>query len=622
MADDRPRITRRDFLDGLKVVAAASLLPTCRHDRVVVPAFAPEREPGYYPPALTGMRGSHPGSFEVAHQLRDHASFGTPHDTGEHYDLVVVGAGISGLAAAYFYRKAHPGSSVLLLDNHDDVGGHAKRNEMRVGDRVLISNGGTAALEYPLQYSAVARGLLAELGVDLDRFQARFPAPPFEANKLESATFFDKASFGSDRLLKDGDETPSDAFLASVPVSERARHDLARLHRVPVDYWPTLSQAEKKHRLAKLSYRAFLVDVVKVAPDLVPLFQNRTHDLYGIGIDAVPALDCWALDFPGFDGMKLDRDPTAELGRTPALEMRGGPTWFHYPDGNASLVRLLVRALVPRALGGATYEDVVAARFDYATLDEYWNPTRIRLNSTVIHAGNDQGGVEVTYVRGGVTQRVRGNACVLACWNGVIPYMCPELSEPQRRALAYGVKVPLIYTNVALRNWRAFAKLGISGITYVDNYFANVLLELDATSARSPDEPVIVKLLRTPCLPGQPARAQHRMGRIDLLATPFDTFEHHVRDLLGRSLVEGGFDPERDIAAITVNRWSHGYSYEYNSLWDEAWPPGQEPCVIGRQRFGRIAIANADAGAYAYTDCAIDQARRAIDELVAAPVDR
>jgi len=277
---------------------------------------------------------------------------------------------------------------------------------------------------------------------------------------------------------------------------------------------------------------------------------------------------------------------------------------------------------VPRALGGATYEDVVAARFDYATLDEYWNPTRIRLNSTVIHAGNDQGGVEVTYVRGGVTQRVRGNACVLACWNGVIPYMCPELSEPQRRALAYGVKVPLIYTNVALRNWRAFAKLGISGITYVDNYFANVLLELDATSARSPDEPVIVKLLRTPCLPGQPARAQHRMGRIDLLATPFDTFEHHVRDLLGRSLVEGGFDPERDIAAITVNRWSHGYSYEYNSLWDEAWPPGQEPCVIGRQRFGRIAIANADAGAYAYTDCAIDQARRAIDELVAAPVDR
>ena len=614
MNDDGPRISRRDFLDGVAFAAAAALLPSCRSSDADPVLFAPERDPGYYPPSLTGMRGSHPGSFEVAHQLRDRTFIlGTPHETGEHYDLVVVGGGISGLAAAHFYRKAQRGARILVLDNHDDIGGHAKRNELTVDDLTMVSNGGTAAIEFPSQYSAVAAGVLAELGIDLPMIHKRYGRPKLG---LGAATFFDKETFGVDKLVRDDDDAPSDEVLAAMPVSDEVRRDLARLYRDAVDPWPELSQADKKHRLAKTSYKAFLTEIAKLSPDVVPYFQNRTHDLYGVGIDAVPALDCWGLGYPGFAGLKLDKTPTREIGLTPALEMHDVPSWFHFPDGNSTIVRLLVRSLLPHVVPGSTMEDAADARLDYARIDDDDSPTRIRLNSTVVHAANTRGGVDVTYVRGGVTHVVHAGACVLACWNTVIPYLCPELPDAQKRALAYGVKVPLVYTNVALRNWRPFAKLGVSDLVFPGGWFAYASLELTGPRAGfSPDDPALVKLLRTPRKPGLPSRDQHRQGRFELMATPFEIFEEHVRDLLGRSLGSAGFDAGRDIAAITVNRWSHGYAYEYNSLWDDMLPVGQRPCDIGRQRFGRIAIANADAGAYAYTDCAIDQAWRAVGEL-------
>jgi spermidine dehydrogenase len=593
-------ITRRDFLDGI-AIGAGALLVGCRGGDAPLP---PERDPDYYPPLRMGMRGSHPGSFEVAHQLRDGTLKLDPDDTGERYDLVIVGAGISGLAAAQFFRAMHPDATILLLDNHDDVGGHAKRNEFVVDGRKLVSYGGTESIEYPSQYSDVAKRLIADIGIDLARFPTAFPRID---RGLGVATFFDAHTFGADRLVIGDDDEASDAFLAKTPLPASVRGELARL-RDAKDFWPELSSMPKKARLAKMSYRSFLADVAKLSPQAIAWFQTRTHPLYGVGIDAVPALDCWGLEFPGFAGMHLDpKEPSPGIGRTPLLEMHDEPN-VQFPDGNATVARLLVRKLIPAALPGSTMEDAQTARLDYARLDD--GPTRIRLSSTVVRVRE---GVEVTYVRGGKAKVVRGDACVLACWNGVIPYLVPELPEAQRRALVYGVKVPLVYANVAIRSWRAFHKLGVHAIAAPGGYFTSSRLELHGDA--KPDEPAVVKLVRTPCRPGLPARDQHRAGRAELLATPFAAFEHELRDQLARMLAGGGFDPARDIGGITVNRWSHGYAYEYNSLWDEAWPPGKEPCVLGRARFGRIVIANADAGAYAYTDCAIDQAWRAVNEL-------
>ena len=163
---DRP-ITRRDFLNGIAIGTAALAYPQAPRagaPDAALPAAA-QNAPGYYPPLLTGMRGSHPGSFEAAHALRDGKPTPPPHDTGERYDLIVVGAGISGLAAAHFYRAQRgAGSRILLLDNHDDFGGHAKRNEFNLDERLHLMNGGTLEIDSPRPYGPVAAGLLKTLG--------------------------------------------------------------------------------------------------------------------------------------------------------------------------------------------------------------------------------------------------------------------------------------------------------------------------------------------------------------------------------------------------------------------------------------------------------------------------
>jgi spermidine dehydrogenase len=229
----------------------------------------------------------------------------------------------------------------------------------------------------------------------------------------------------------------------------------------------------------------------------------------------------------------------------------------------------------------------------------------------------------VTYAKGQEVFSVRGGACVLACWNMAIPYLCPELPEKQKEALHYLVKVPLVYTSVGLRNWTAFQKVGVSSIycpgAYWNSMNLNAAVDIgDYRSPRSPEEPILLHLSRTPCKPGLPAREQHKAGRMELLVTAFETFERTIRDQLARTLSGGGLDPARDIEAITVNRWPHGYGYEYNPLFDPDWPEGQAPHLVGRQRFGRIAIANSDSGATAYTDVAIDQAFRAVGELLSS----
>jgi spermidine dehydrogenase len=302
---------------------------------------------------------------------------------------------------------------------------------------------------------------------------------------------------------------------------------------------------------------------------------------------------------------------------------------FHFPDGNASVARLLVRALIPEALPGTTAPDSVLAKADYAKLDRAGAPVRIRLSSTAVrvrHVGTPSSAseVEVAYGRDKNVYTVRAKGVVLACWNMVIPFLCPELPDTQKAALEYGVKVPLVYTSVALKNWTAFKKLGINGASSPGMYHTGVRLEVPTViggynpTPSSPDDPIIVRMTRTPCKPGRPSREQHRAGHVDLLTTPFSTFELKIRDQLARILGGGGFDPARDIDAITVNRWPHGYAYEYNPLWDPDWPAGQAPCEIGRKPFGRITIANSDSAAAAYTDQAMDQAYRAVNELIAA----
>lgn len=635
-------ITRRDFLNGVAVTAGGAILPP-HIVAAVKDDLDPEKSPSYYPPALTGLRGSHVGSFEVAHSIRDHEFWEKapkPIETAEPFDLVIVGGGISGLSAAYFFRKANPNARILIIENHDDFGGHAKRNEFKVGDRTLLGYGGTFSIESPAPYSAVAQSLVRELGVDVAGYSKHVAADLYRSRGMLPSVFFDKETFGSDVLTvnplpiggtkNEGDEEPNTEkawgrFFAEAPLSATAKRDLQTL-REGKDYFPGLSSNEKKARLARMSYERYLLDVAHVDPQIAKLYYAAPQQLYGIGIDALAAQDAWGYGFLGFAGLNLDPSPGKGMNRDTIPNAEAERYFYHFPDGNATIARLLVRSLVPDAIPGNSVDDIVSARTDYSQLDRSPHPVRIRLNSTAVrirHIGafDSAKEVEITYSRFDKLYTVRAPHAVLACWNFVIPYICSELPETQKQALHFETKVPLLYTNVAIRNWTSFQKLGAYAIYAPGCYHTYFRPDLpvnigDYHCSMSPDEPVVLHMMKSPCHPGYPARDQHRIGRIELFTTDFETIERKIREQLARTLGPGGFDPARDIAAITVNRWPHGYAYEYNSLWDKFWlEGGQTPCQRARKPFGRITIANADAGAYAYTDGAIDQAWRAVQEL-------
>jgi spermidine dehydrogenase len=636
---DRP-IKRRDFLNGVAVAIGAPLLGvTGAHS-----AYA-QQAPSSYPPALTGMRGLYPGSFTTAHALRDHTFWNAhadkPSDTGERYDLVIVGGGISGLSAAYFYRKAAGDNArILILDVLDDFGGHAKRNEFDVNGRKLLGYGGTYAIESPSPYSPIAKSVIDDLGIDVKADARVRDTKLYSSLGMGPGVFFDKETFGADVLLPDpkpekdadfGDpgtsETHWEEFHAKAPLPAAAKHDIQRIYEGSKDDMPGLSPSEKKARLARMSYAKYLTDIMGADSSVVKYFQTRPHAYFGVGIDAVSAQDAWGFGLPGFQGLNLGSEPGPGISHDSIQNDEAEKYWFHFPDGNASIARLLVRKMLPAAVPGNSVDDVVTARADYARLDEAGSNTRIRLNSTVarvrhvgeVHTAKE---VEVAYVKDGKLQSVRAGRCILACWHQMIPYLTDELSERQRSALASAAKVPIVYTNVVLKNWTAFQKAGVNSVYAPGSYFEAVQLDLpvsigDYKCPRSPEEPIVVHLMKTPCHPGLPARDQHRAGRIELYGTTFETFERNIRDEFARALSKGGFDPARDIAAITVNRWPHGYAYEYNSLFDPFWlEGGEQPCVVARQPFGRVAIANADAAAYAYTDAAIDEAYRAVNDLL------
>jgi spermidine dehydrogenase len=637
------RITRRDFLNGVALTLGAAITPSPLFAAFDEPA-SPEKSAAYYPPALTGLRGSHPGSFETAHSLRDGTFWdqaGKPTEAVETYDLVVVGGGISGLSAAHYFRKvAGTKARVLILDNHDDFGGHAKRNEFRVGNQFRLGYGGTFSIESPAPYSAVAKALILELAIDVPSYPQFVSKDLYRSLGLAPNIFFDKETFGADKLVINpaplgstqtadlsSDSNRWKKFMAESPLTDAAKRDIRRLFEDAADYLPGLSSDEKKARLARRSYATFLTDLAKVDQQLIKLYQALPQPLFGVGIDAVSAQDAWGLGAPGFEGMKLDPSPGKGMNRDAIPDEEAGKYFFHFPDGNASIARLLVRKLIPDAIPGSSASDIVMARANYASLDQPSSPIRIRLNSTAVrvkHLGDASSAqeVEVAYAQGGKVYTVRAAHCILACWHLVIPYICNELPDKQKEALASAAKVPLLYTNVALRNWTSFQKLGASSVYAPGGYHSFVTLDLPVSMggyqcSRRPEDPIVVHMMKTPCKPGLPARDQHRIGRMELFTTTFETMERNIRDQLARTFGPGGFDPARDISAITVNRWPHGYAYEYNSLWDKFWLEGTEqPCEVARKPFGRLAIANADAGAYAYTDCAIDQAYRAVQEVL------
>lgn len=622
-------ISRRDFLNGaaLTLAAGATVSPW---DLLAMEKGNPavNRLPGdYYPPTLTGMRGSHEGSYEVAHSLAwrgQKPAHYTP--LQETYDLVIVGGGISGLTAAYLYRQQNGADKkILILDNHDDFGGHAKRNEFDAEGRMLLGVGGSVNLE-TTTFSSTAERVLEEVGVNIERLDAaREPDYLLSSIDAQSGYFLNKETYGQNRIVhgdwanawRGGSQCRELVSALGLPAEQQQR--LLAVAEGKTDLLDDLSLMETKSYIESTPYDEFLRKHAGLSPATIALFDPY-HKIYmGFGPDCASTEEAFLLGYPGMRSVGLTGKLSSRLLGL-AKEYIRFPV---FPDGNASITRMMVRNLIPGIAPGNTMEDVIDARFDYSQLDQDGAPVRIRLNSTAVNVKNEDQSVEVAYVQDGEAYKVKADHAILACYNGLIPHLCPEMPEAQKKHLKYGVKVPLVMTNVLLRSGASVNAAGPVQYHCPDSFFSVVTkappISLgNYVQSGQGSEPLVLWMCHVPTPrreKGQTARDLFSLGRHRLYRMPFAEYEAEVKNQLTAMFAGTGFDAERDIAAITVNRWSHGYSYAYSQLFDPGWEEGEAPHELGRKPVGRISIANSDSEANASVQAAIDSGARAVQEI-------
>ena len=601
-----------------------------------VPGLKAAAEHGlkYYPPTLTGLRGSHEGSYEVAHALAWRGEKPSDYqELDEHYDLVIVGAGMSGLASAWYFRKkVGPQARVLILDNHDDFGGHAKRNEFHHNGRMVLSLGGAQNLDSPGNYSDAAGGLMQDLGIDQKAIDAMNDNTP--DNYLLGGKWHGNVGMS----LPDSKSNPSShvtvgghwykffhgrgeyaAAVRALPIPRDEQDKLIEFFGGERDFLAGMSWSEQYEYINTVSYNRFLVDRVGLSKETVAMFDAHLLVLNGPSGWQHTVVEAISAGAPGLRAMGWLTnfiDSLAALMLEDLAEIR------MFPDGNASVARLLVQKLIPNVSPGMKgFKDVAIAPFDYHELDQENQPTRIRLNSTVVGVREKDERVVVDYVREGKSERITADHCVLACYNNLIPHLCPEMGDEQKEALSYGVRAPFVYANVLLENGHAFSQLGVEFTQCPYDAFQWVSAAPTMTSGgyeppQSPGDPMAVFMMGspTPAVEGATGRDLYRVGRQTIYATTFEQYEAQIRQQLQSILGKFGFNHETDIRAITVNRIPHGYAYFYLGLDDPAWEEGRAPHEIGRAQFGRISIANTDAEATPLMDAAFDAAWRAVEE--------
>jgi spermidine dehydrogenase len=708
------RITRRDFLDGVAIgaagLAAAAAAPHLTGAQAALAATGGERTPppgplppGYDPGIEEGLKGQRDDVVGRIVQIDGPPSPGDVHSTaggpgialagnrptGETYDCVIVGAGASGLAAAKFYRdRFGPSARILLLDPLPDYGGHATRNEFTVPNGAagganlrLLRNGGAVnldsigtwdqpaggLLDVPGAYGQPALDILEWAGVDPDAFpSSSTPGIPASFG-LRQMLLFPQEDWGADSLeqtRRNATEpnTPAGwtAFMNRLPYGQDAKDAIVRIQTGTTDWMDAKdgprTVEQKLTTLTQITYRQYLQRYLDAPDEAIVEYQRRTHSLLGAGVQVASAIDAWLLGLPGFQGVDLgDQEELAfpGMGRTPQMGVKSvtDPT-IAWPDGNSSLMRLMVAKLIPQAVpdvGGARpdQETVVNARTDYAQLDQPGNTVRIRLRTLVVgvRAAKRRGDTaEVDYIlmdddRRGPARayRVSARHVVMACWNRVTAQIVEGLPRPQVEGLCYARKVPLIYGRAALNNWQAFADARISNVAPRGNslFWDTTSIAAGArfgsaygpTPNSPPSAPAVLNFTVVPSDPARtPQLAAYEAGREKLLGMSFGDLEDALWDVLERSVNRSGgdFDPARDVDSIMINRWNYGYAHELTSVWDPslAGPVSGQPQVIGRAPYRNVAIANSDSGAFAYAHSAFAEAARAVADLPENPIRR
>ncbi len=626
------KITRRNFVNGTLMMAGASMLPLGGASQAVMAAM----EPSYYPPARTGLRGSHPGSNENAHARawNGKTDWGSTTDLEEEYDLVVVGGGLSGLSAAFFYQQKHgTDKKVLILDNHDDFGGHAKRNEHKIDGNLLLGEGGSESLEGQDGFSEIILTLLKDIGVDTDRFKTSYDTDFYKRHNLGAVTYFNKKTFGEDKVVKhpfcdypgfvEGLLRPTLSYEEAVkltPLSERGKGQLLRVLNGG-EHDLNIPKEDFKDYAKTHSYFDYLKNTLGVDdPAVLEMARHTSIDFTGGGTDGLSLRAAIETGPLGGDPSDAWPDTLGEGAYNKYINKAGGtysvahPFTWHFPDGNATLARSMVKKMIPNVGPGESAEEIVLSKFDYAELDKSSNNVRIRLSSTVVnveHIGdpNSASEVAINYIKDNKSCQVKAKGVVMACYNMMIPHIVADLPEDQDAELRSLTKVPLQYSTVGVRNWRAMKELGIGFAMSPGNMHQAVSMDFPVSIGgyeytKTPDDPCVLHMR---CAPRGDRNdisrvEQFQETRQKMLGLTFNDYETEIREHLGGMLPKTLFNFDRDVQSITVNRWAHGYAY------GKVGP-------VGRRPFGRITIANSDSGNSSFFHVAAEQAYRAVQEL-------
>lgn len=618
------KFSRRTFLGGTAALAGSFVLGGCEKIyRTVSPADQVKNatlKSIYYPPALLGLRGDTEGVQNAAHSVAlAGGKFTLPGKAEEQYDLVVIGAGISGLSAAYLYQKQRPQAKILILDNHEDFGGHAQRNEFTIDGKTLVSYAGSESFDSPkANFSDDVNALMKDLGVDYTKFEKYFQQDLYEKKwNLEKGVFFNKTAFGKDAVVRGEPETGEESaaeIIQNFPLPEADKQALIKLYTDPDDYLKGKSKSQREEYAENTSYYDFLKNTVKLPETALRYLLNISSEYWGHAINAVSVSEALRGGYPGVQNLRLPEEEDEEE-----------PYIYHFPDGNASVARLLVRKMIPAIAPGNSMEDIVSAKFDYSKLDLPENNVRIRLKSTALMVENNAEGVAVAYLPQGDAdlKQVQAKQCIFAGHSALAARIMPQLRQTQSEAMLSNVKVPILYGKVLVKNAHAFQKLGVYAVYAPDAPYCLIQLDDpvsmgDYRCPQTPDEPIIVHMVRVVTdMQGKDAREMYRNGRRKLLRQSYESLKQEMLEQLRNMYAVAGENLDEVLAGVTINRWAHGYSYERVGLWDSE---NRAERITERMQepLGNIFMANSDVAWLPYMHDAIDQAFRAVREALKA----
>ena len=624
-------ITRRDFLNGVLVGVGGTLLgckpsPQRQADSSAQPTAAPGDD--WYGYGGVGdyrlSHGNTPEVVDTAHRLRDgqiSASFDRVASV-EDFDLAIVGAGIAGLGAAFEFLKQTSGKSCLVLDNHPIFGGESKENEFDVSGVRLIGPQGANGFFIPAAVTDIESASgdprwYAELGVPREFRLAEWPSAQkplgFSPDNYEYLvpSIEHHTSIG----YHSGGSWAHDIWrrrLADTPFSEGTRQALLRWHSTGATR-QFASEDEAIRALDVMSYQDFVANELKLGME-----PSRYVDLFlasalGLGSDAVSAYCAYKLPMPGL------MDPLPQ-------DLRRSS----FPGGNSGFARYFIKRLIPDAIAGTdAFEDIITGRINFAALDRPQQPVRMRLNATVVSVAHEGSATSsphanVMYMQNGRMHGVRAKAVIMATGGWINRHVVRDLPAEHRAAYAEFIHAPYLVANVALTNWRFLHKLGATAAIWDKDkdgfgYTCNIRIPMHVGAYQpplDPDKPTILTFYTPFHQPGLPLREQASLGRIELFTTSYAEYERRIYAQMNKLFASSGFNAEKDVAGVILNRWGHAFSVPFPGFFGGR--TGRGPRDVIRKHYGRIAFGHSELNGWQHWGNAADEGRRAFSQLAAA----